>query len=165
MAVAWIQARMVDTRTSLAPLVMVDDSVDDTFILSRLLRKAAIRHPIQISLSAEDAMRTLGRVKAGSDFPPPIAILTDLHMPGCDGFEFLRWVRAMPQLDRVFTVAVSTSELSRDVQRAYAAGCHAYLRKYPTAEQLVEIITAAHTFQLGLPVPLTPGLHLSDCAV
>jgi CheY-like chemotaxis protein len=56
-------------------------------------------------------------------------ILLDIQLPGMDGYDVARALRAMPQLDRVPIVAVTSYAMVGDREKAIAAGCNGYLEK------------------------------------
>lgn len=149
-------------RTALRPIVVVDDSLDDVFFISRAIQKAGIRNPVQIARDVPEAIAVLEKARPGSNFAVPILICTDLRMPGQDGFELLRWIGRAPNLQRVLTAVVSTSSLPKDIERAYQCGCHAYLPKHPSPAHLGLLLAAAENFSDGLPIGDLPGLIRPD---
>jgi CheY-like chemotaxis protein len=62
------------------------------------------------------------------DFAPEIVLL-DIGMPGMDGHEFARHVRARPGGDRMRLVAVSGWGQEEDLRRSREAGVDAHLVK------------------------------------
>jgi two-component system, cell cycle response regulator DivK len=59
----------------------------------------------------------------------PDLILMDLQLPGIDGYEAARRIKAEPALGSVPIIAVTSYALSGDEERAYAAGCADYISK------------------------------------
>ena|SRR5215831_18192775 len=70
----------------------------------------------------------------------PDIIVSDLGMPGVDGFEFIQRVRAISDLAFVPAIALTGTALERDVQQALATGFTAYLVKPVDAPDLAEKI-------------------------
>ena len=58
----------------------------------------------------------------------PLVIL-DLNLPGMDGLEFSRWVRAQPWGDRVFILVSTGCNRPDDLQKVLAAGADDYIAK------------------------------------
>jgi two-component system chemotaxis response regulator CheY len=56
-------------------------------------------------------------------------VLTDINMAGLDGYEFIRRVRATPELASVPIVVISTEGEGDDKHRGYAAGANLYVVK------------------------------------
>ena len=59
----------------------------------------------------------------------PRLILMDLQMPGVDGFELTRRLKADPATRDIVIVAVTAYAMKGDEERARAAGCDGYLSK------------------------------------
>ncbi len=60
---------------------------------------------------------------------PPDLILMDIQLPGMDGYETTRRLRANPALRRIPIIAVTSYALSGDDAKALEAGCDAYVTK------------------------------------
>jgi two-component system cell cycle response regulator DivK len=60
---------------------------------------------------------------------PPHLVLMDLQLPGIDGHEALRRIRAEQLCDGVPVVAVTAFAMSTDIDRASAAGFDGYIAK------------------------------------
>ena len=52
----------------------------------------------------------------------PDLILLDLKMPRLDGFEVLQWIRAQPGIRGIPVIVLTSSNLIKDVNRAYNLG-------------------------------------------
>ena len=59
----------------------------------------------------------------------PELILMDIQLPGLDGYEATRRIKANPALRAIPIIAVTSYALSGDDQKALAAGCDAYVTK------------------------------------
>lgn len=75
----------------------------------------------------EAATGELGVASAASE--PPDLVLLDLQLPGIDGHETLRRLRAGVLPDRVPVVAVTALAMAEDRDRAQHAGFDGYLEK------------------------------------
>jgi two-component system CheB/CheR fusion protein len=76
---------------------------------------------------------------------PPDIIVSDLGLPGIDGFEFLRLIRQTPTLAAVPAIALTGAATDDDIQRALAAGFAAHMSKPVEAADLgkrIEQLTA-----------------------
>ena len=60
---------------------------------------------------------------------PPDVIVLDLQLPGMDGWEVARRIRANPSLHTIPIVAVSGCVLPADREEAEDAGCDVFLAK------------------------------------
>ena len=59
----------------------------------------------------------------------PDVILMDLQLPGIDGMEALRQLRASPQTADIPVVAVTAQAMKQDRERALEAGFNGYIEK------------------------------------
>lgn len=59
----------------------------------------------------------------------PDLILMDIQLPGIDGYEVTRRIKAIPALSNIPIIAVTSYALSGDVKKAFAAGCNDYVAK------------------------------------
>lgn len=75
----------------------------------------------------EAATGELGVASAASE--PPDLVLLDLQLPGIDGHETLRRLRAGVLPDQVPVVAVTALAMAEDRDRAQRAGFDGYLEK------------------------------------
>ena len=67
----------------------------------------------------------------------PALILMDIQLPGIDGYEATRQIKADPDLSGIPLIAVTSYALSGDSQKAFAAGCDAYIAKPYSPRQLL----------------------------
>jgi len=70
----------------------------------------------------------------------PDCILIDLVMPVMDGFEAMRQIRNLPQLQNVVAIGTSASIMEAEKQESVAAGCNAFVPKPIRAEELLNCL-------------------------
>jgi CheY-like chemotaxis protein len=122
-------SRTMAGRTSI--LVVEDDAADAFFLekaFERVLANCAV-HRVPDGEEAKEFLQGKGRYADRKAFPLPTVILLDLRMPKMDGFEFLQWLRAIPELRLIPTVVYSASENPSDIRRAYEMGANSFLQK------------------------------------
>ncbi len=118
------------TLDQLAVLV-VDDSQDTTEMLCQMLKFSGAT--VTAVSSGEDALRIL----AANKFD---VVLSDISLPGMDGFEFLRKLRQMPDRAHVPTLALTGFGRPEDVERTRAAGFYSHITKPFDFEALVDVL-------------------------
>jgi CheY-like chemotaxis protein len=67
-------------------------------------------------------------------------IVTDLSMPGLDGFELIRLIRARPVFADIPIIAVTAHAFEAERQRALQSGCAALLVKPYRANALLALV-------------------------
>src|SRR5690349_17465127 len=94
-------------------ILLVEDSADILYLL-----KTELEWSGYIVDDATDAYEGLRLARANS----PDVIISDIQMPGLDGFEFIQRVRQTPQLARVPTIALSGFDLQDDESKNLSSG-------------------------------------------
>lgn len=117
------------------PVVLV---VDDHPANLKLVRVTLRRSGLEV-LCAADAEETLGRLGEGLR---PDLILMDLQLPGMDGLELTRRLKADPATAGITIVAVTAYAMKGDAERAIQAGCDGYLPKPIDVEALPGLVHA-----------------------
>jgi CheY-like chemotaxis protein len=70
----------------------------------------------------------------------PDVIISDIQMPGIDGFEFLRMVRSFEELATVPAIALTGFGMEADIKRALEQGFAAHMTKPVEPENLSRMI-------------------------
>jgi CheY-like chemotaxis protein len=128
-------------------VLLVEDDLNDIFLVKRAFKMANLSNPLQVVTDGEEATHYLsghGRFANRNAYPLPKLIVMDLKMPRMSGFEVLEWIKHDGVLRRIPVVIVSSSDRSRDIDRAYELGANAYMVKpmdFRAVERLFESIT------------------------
>lgn len=91
-------------------------------------------------------LRGKGQFSDRSKYPLPNVVLTDLNMPGMDGFELLQWLRRNPQYSIIPAIVYSSSHLEQDVCKAYSLGANSYIAKPTSIHDMVEILRLIYEY-------------------
>ena len=115
------------------PRVLVVD--DDPLILKVVATVLDMRdaYVVQMVTSADEAL-------AAVDDQRPALVVTDVMMPGMDGFELTRELRRRPDLERLPIVLLTARDSSADRAEAEEAGGDAYLTKPFSPLELLDVI-------------------------
>ena len=103
-----------------ARILVTDDQEDNRRILIDLLSAAGFK--VIEAATGEDGV-------AAAEQHVPDMILMDIQLPGIDGLEATRRIKANPALTHIPIFAVTSFALSGDEARALAAGCDGYVAK------------------------------------
>jgi CheY-like chemotaxis protein len=114
------------------PLVLVvDDYADARAMYAAWLEVSGFR--VAEAATAAEAL-------ALAEAEPPAAILMDLSLPGLDGLEATRRLKAHPRTAAVPVLAITGHVESRVSEAARAAGCDAFIVKPSPAEDVVAAV-------------------------
>jgi len=102
------------------PILIVDDNAVNLKLLRITLAVAG--YDVQTAVDAEQAMSVLASFR-------PRLILMDIQLPGMDGLELTRRLKADPSTRDAIVLAVTAYAMKGDEQRALAAGCDGYVTK------------------------------------
>ncbi|WP_314445051.1 ATP-binding response regulator, partial [Massilia timonae] len=118
-------------------VMVVDDNVDAAVTLSMLLESGGHRVAVE-----HDALRALDRARQLR----PQACLLDIGLPGIDGLELARRLRALPETAEAMLVAVTGYGQARDRDQILAAGFDHHLVKPIDTGRLYALLGACcHT--------------------
>lgn len=139
----------MSTPNPLFPVLVVDDNIDDLFVLRQRLLRTGIPNPIVTFEDGAEAMAHLKRVLGGENEPVPVIMFLDLRMPKCGGFEVLKWVRTQPGLSPMPVVIVSNSPLPENAARAKQLGASRFVAKFPSPDALADMVADASAERTG----------------
>jgi CheY-like chemotaxis protein len=118
-------------------VLIVDDYRDGREMLAEFL--AFHEFPVA---TAGDGAEAIGLAATWQ----PAIILLDLQMPGIDGWEVTRRLKADPATRHILIVALTAHALIREVHAAHDAGCDAVLAKpYELGALAAALADSAHT--------------------
>jgi two-component system, cell cycle response regulator DivK len=109
-------------------ILVVEDQEDNRQIIRDLL--SATDYEIIEAESGEQALEAVAKQR-------PDLILMDIQLPGIDGYEATRRIKADPALRSITIIAVTSYALSGEEQKARAAGCDEYVPKPYSPRQLL----------------------------
>ncbi len=120
-------------------ILLVDDDEIDVMNVRRAFEKGKIQDPL---FHAGDGIEALEMLRGGAIPRERRLVLLDLNMPRMNGIEFLRELRADPELHRTAVVVLTTSRAERDRIDAYGFHVAGYLVKPVRFVSFVEHLTA-----------------------
>ena len=109
--------RVFEGRT----ILLVDDDVRNVFALTSALEQRGAR--VEVGRNGFEAIAKLDEVP-GIDL-----VLMDIMMPGMDGLEATRRIRADGRFDRLPIIAITAKAMKDDQEQCLAAGANDYLAK------------------------------------
>jgi two-component system cell cycle response regulator DivK len=101
-------------------ILVVEDQEDNRRILRDLLTNSGYE--------VIEAINGVEGVSSAETYHPDL-ILMDIQLPGIDGYEATRQIKANPDLQKIPIIVVTSYALSGDDLKAFEAGCDAYVAK------------------------------------
>lgn len=117
--------------------------VDDNLINLKLIRTVLSLEGYSVisAINAEEAIHVLNTYR-------PALILMDIQLPGMDGLELTKRIKANPDLKDILIVAVTAYAMKGDEEKVRAAGCDGYITK-PINTRTLPSMVAALLSQVG----------------
>jgi len=114
-------------------ILVVDDNAQNLKLARVMLR--AEGYDVRTAVDAEEALELL------AGYTPQL-ILMDIQLPGMDGLELTRRLKADPQRREILVIALTAYAMKGDQERALAAGCDGYLAKPIDTDALSSLVSA-----------------------
>jgi DNA-binding response OmpR family regulator len=143
----------MSTPTELTVLLAEDDD-GHASLVQRNLKRVGIANPV---LRFRDGAGLL-EYAAGLDEGGArghLALL-DIRMPGIDGVETLRRIRANSRISTMPVIMLSTTDDPREIRRCHELGCSSYIVKPVEYTAFVAAIHNLGLFLMIVSVPSTP---------
>jgi two-component system cell cycle response regulator DivK len=109
-------------------ILVIEDQEDNRRIMRDLFTSAG--YEVIEAINGEEGVTS-------AEANCPDLILMDIQLPGIDGYETTRRIKANPDLSGIKIIAVTSYALSGDDARAYEAGCDDYVAKPFSPRQLL----------------------------
>lgn len=122
-------------------ILIVDDNLVNLRLAQVILE--AEGYNVRTAADAEEALVVL-------EATFPRMILMDLQLPGMDGLELTRRLRADPQTRSVVILALTAYAMKGDAEKAMQAGCDGYITK-PIDTRTLSATIAAYLDKRATP--------------
>ena len=124
------------TETQGLRVLVVDDNIDFVMMLASSLRQRG--YGVQAAYTGPDGL------KVASDWRPDVVIL-DIGLPGLDGYEVARQLRAKPETRAIRLIALTGYGRDADITLAREAGFDAHIAKPHDFDDLEKLMTVPRT--------------------
>lgn len=112
--------------------MIIDDDSRNVFALNAVLRSRG--YQVCSASNADEAFQLL---KGGDSIS---VVLTDLMLPGKDGFQIIRELKEDEKLRDIPVVSITAKAMSGDREKALEAGADAYLSKPVDVDNLMALL-------------------------
>ena len=113
-------------------LLLVDDDMRNVFALAASLENKGME--VITAYNGQDALTQL------SEHPDVAVVLMDVMMPGMDGYEATRKIRAQSQFRKLPIIALTAKAMKGDKAKCIEAGANDYLAKPINTEKLLSLL-------------------------
>lgn len=126
-------------------MFLIEDDGSYRWVVRRLLENA-----FGEDVTVEEFPTGEAALERAAADPPPDLILLDLNLPGINGFEVLRRVRAQERTRKVPVIVVTGSQAEADVQSAYENGANSFVSKSDSPERTLQRLRLLPVYWLEL---------------
>ncbi|MEM6292129.1 MAG: response regulator [Myxococcota bacterium] len=101
-------------------VLYVEDNAANLALVTKVLNH--VGYAVEGAVDGEEGLDKLAA-------SPPDLVLVDLDLPGIDGFEVIRRIKASSAHGGLPVIAISASVMKQERDQAMAAGCIAFIEK------------------------------------
>ncbi|NTW50684.1 MAG: response regulator transcription factor [Chlorobiales bacterium] len=133
-------------------ILIVDDCRPDIVLMREAVAETGQFRVVSELFNGNQAIDYLTKILEEPTKRLPDIVLLDINMPGMNGFETLRAVKANEKLRHIPVVVLTTSNRKEDVMMAYAYGASSYVRKPSSFSELCRAFEQLANYWTGVSV-------------
>jgi CheY-like chemotaxis protein len=131
-------------------ILLVDDDPDCRMLIRDAINECKISNSIFECANGKEAMDFLKRRGHCTNAPRPALIFLDLEMPGMNGQETLKAIKADPELREIPVVMMTGVADETEMKTAAANGANSYTLKPANVEQFLRTVLASTNYWLTI---------------
>jgi two-component system response regulator len=139
-------------------ILLVDDDPDCRMLIRDAIESSKFSHAVYEVSDGNEALHFLRQAGEFSDVPRPELIYLDIEMPGMNGLEALKAIRANPQLRDIPVVMMTGVSDEAQMRLAAESGANSYTIKPANAEHFLQ--TVLNSTNYWLRIHQYPAHHL-----
>ncbi len=116
-------------------LLVVDDEPLNVDLIRRIVEETSLPVRFVVASNGLDALAQARALR-------PALVLMDLKIPGLDGLEATRRLKADPATAGIPVFALTAQAMTGDRERALKAGCDGYITKPIDVRSVIELLEA-----------------------
>lgn len=116
-------------------ILIIDDDTDDVEILADVFKTSGV-DSVHYVYTAMQAFMYLEEVR---NTELPKLIVTDMHLPGITGKEFLQDLKSMDHYKRIHVIVLSSHKSEKDIEKARQLGALDYIEKPNSYAQYMKV--------------------------
>jgi len=139
-------------------ILMVDDDEEDFILVNEALQSKHLKVDLYWAEDGDEAMNFLFQRGEYANAPTPNLILLDLNMPGKNGLEVLRDLKANEGLRKIPVVILTSSRDRKKVSRGYNIGANSFMLKPLSFDEMANAMQSLCEYWFALvQLPKSPG--------
>jgi CheY-like chemotaxis protein len=127
-----------------ARILIIEDNPDDCFFLTRQLNRARLDDHVTVITDGREALDFLVKNSDAENSLQFVAIFLDLRLPSLDGLPLLREMRAIPELQDIPVIVMTSSNEESDLAECQRLDVKAYVTKPVRLTDFIKAV--AHVF-------------------
>jgi two-component system response regulator len=131
-------------------ILLVDDDPDCRMLVRDAIADSKVKNKVFEVSNAEEGLQFLKREGQFKNAPTPGLIYLDIEMPGINGIELLKKIKADPDLRHITVVMMTGVSDEAQLRSAAAAGANSYTIKPANAEQFLRTVIDSANYWLTI---------------
>ena len=129
--------RPVSQELTITPckILIIDDDQDDVEILADVFKSTGVESVHYVYT----AMQAFMFLEAVTSKELPGLIVTDMHLPGITGSEFLKYLKGMEPYKHIHVIVLSSIKSPHEIEKALQLGALDYIIKPFTYEEYLKV--------------------------
>ncbi len=116
------------TQNKLLDILVIEDNVDDVFLIELAIKKANINSNISVVSNGEEGISYLTKL-TNEKRKLPNLILLDINLPKITGLEVLKKIKSSELIKSIPVVVFTSSDSPSDMNYCHQNGADFYIRK------------------------------------
>lgn len=133
-------------------LLLVEDDEGHATLIQMNLQDVGLENPIARVTNGQDAIDFVDGATASGRMPS-ILVMLDLNLPVVDGYGVLKHLKSSPLTRSIPVIVLTSTDDRHEIERCYALGCNAYLRKPVEYADFVNTIRRLGLFLSVIELP------------
>jgi CheY-like chemotaxis protein len=144
-------------------ILLVDDDADCRLLIRDAIAECKVSNKVFEVATGQEALDFLHRRGPYADKPRPGLVYLDIEMPGLNGQETLKLIRANADLREVPVVMMTGVADEAQMKLAAINGANSYTIKPANAEQFLRTVLASTTYWLTIHQSPQHHLRADEC--